>query len=56
MEQVLSDLFDADVFLESPSSIIFTALHGTRRTSVGLLLQRLDIRPQFVAEQMVHDS
>ncbi|MDR0590635.1 MAG: phospho-sugar mutase [Puniceicoccales bacterium] len=55
MEEVVSHLFDADIFRESPISIIFTPVHGTGDIIVAPVLQRLGIRAHFVAEQMVHD-
>jgi phosphoglucomutase len=55
MEEVISNLFDANIFQESPINIVFTPVHGTGDMITAPVLQQLGIRAHFVPEQMVHD-
>ncbi|MDR1435240.1 MAG: phospho-sugar mutase [Puniceicoccales bacterium] len=55
MEEVISNLFDANIFKESPINIVFTPVHGTGDVITAPIFQQLGIRAHFVREQMVHD-
>jgi phosphoglucomutase len=53
--EVISNLFDANIFQKSPINIVFTPIHGTGDMITAPILQQLGIRAHFVSEQMVHD-
>jgi phosphoglucomutase len=53
--EVLSNLFDTNIFQESPINIVFTPVHGTGDMITAPVLQQLGIHAHFVSEQMVHD-
>ncbi|MDR0418390.1 MAG: phospho-sugar mutase [Puniceicoccales bacterium] len=53
--EVISNLFDANIFQASPINIVFTPIHGTGDMITATVLQQLGIRAHFVSEQMVHD-
>ncbi|MDR2812613.1 MAG: phospho-sugar mutase [Puniceicoccales bacterium] len=53
--EVVSNLFDANIFRELPINIVFTPVHGTGDIIMVPVFQQLGIRAHFVSEQMVHD-
>ncbi|MDR1366950.1 MAG: phospho-sugar mutase [Puniceicoccales bacterium] len=55
ISEVISNLFDANIFQKSPINIVFTPIHGTGDMITAPVLQQLGIRAHFVSEQMVHD-
>ncbi|MDR2200541.1 MAG: phospho-sugar mutase [Puniceicoccales bacterium] len=55
MEEVLSNLFDGNIFRDSPIHIVFTPVHGTGDIITAPLLQQLSIHAHFVETQMAHD-
>jgi phosphoglucomutase len=55
IEEVESNLFDAQIFKASPINIVFTPVHGTGDIITAPVLQQLGIRTHFVTKQMVHD-